>query len=1033
MSAALVSLLDRPASENRDWYRRLGLADPDRAQLNLRSLARSGITLDLLSGLIQQLEQQLPGTSDPDRALNNLERFVAAARSPLALASLFERDPTGLPILLTLFSSSQYLSDLLIRDTESYDALRLGEGQLHTRDVVVDEIVGEIGNASDAAQAMALLRRFKHRETLRIGFGDLIVGHRIQQVTEQISWVADAICTAAVTWCRRTLETKWGIPLNAREEPAGYVILAMGKLGGAELNYSSDVDLVMVYEEEGRTTEGRSNREFFERLTRDVARLLGETTELGAAYRVDMRLRPDGRQGRVCNSCQGMLQYYDLNGRTWERQALIKARPVAGDLALGQRLIDTLQPWIFRRNLDRAAIGGIQSLKRQIEKRALAQGHESTNVKTGHGGIRDIEFVIQFLQLLNGHDHPEVRGGNTLDAIESLSRVGALSLQESVLLAQNYNWLRKVEHRLQILFDVQTHTLPQDPLAVEQLAVRMGYERFFENSPADQFENALGEITETNRRILDHVLHRPFGDEDEGQPVPLIVDALLHPEPDTETIGDAMAPYRFRQPESAFTHLQAMTREKTRFLSQSRCRHFFAAIAHGLLLEISTTPDPDATLVALRNISDSIGGKAVLWELFNTHPTSLRTFVRLGAASDYLASILVGNPGMIDALIDSLMMDQLPSADALRGQLAELARGAEDLEPIIHSFKDSQHLRIGVRDILQKDPIEQTHAALADLAEICIQTIATTQFQRLAERHFRGPVSAAVAEACGFCILAMGKLGGREPNYHSDLDVVFLYQTLPEWDAYLKPETSWQYFFSQLAAAISKSFNHRGRYGKLYELDSRLRPTGKSGSLAVSLAEFERYFESGDGQLWERQALCKARPIFGAPEVRDPIRQAVWSAIVSVPWAGHMAGAIHRMRLAMQDNSTPRNLKRGVGGTVDVEFGVQMLQLATAGQHPDVLVPGTIQAIERLVEAGPLEAATGNQIAENYRLLRSVESRLRLMNTTARHDLPQDPEELAKLAYLLNYPAERELEQDVNRAREFNREWFLKTAQSLSY
>ena len=1029
MIASFPGLLEL---DNLQLEKALGTSDISLARKNLKAIYSSGMTHDLLEGLEQQLQTHLPENSDPNRALNNLERFIAAARSSLALGALFERDPTGLPILLKIFGSSQYLSDYLIRDTESYDTLRLTEGQLCARDVLIDELIGEIATATDESTVMAILRRFKHRETLRIAFGDLIVEQRVEQVAEQISFVADAICSASVFWARKKLESKWGVPLKG-ESPADYVILAMGKLGGIELNYSSDIDLIMVYENDGRTANGRGNREFFERLTRDVVKLLSETTDLGAAYRVDLRLRPDGKQGRICNSLQGILQYYDLKGRTWERQALIKARPVAGNELLGKKLLTQLEPWIYRRNFSRTEISGIQSLKRQIERRALVDGELRTNVKTGHGGIRDVEFVIQFLQLLNGFHQENIRTTNTLEAIQQLRITGALSHAEATLLVQNYQWLRKVEHRLQLLFDLQTHTLPTESHEIDKLAKRLGYSQFFKLTPKQQFEQQLEEVTESNRKILDHVLHRPFGENGTGETgngegaeniaPPLITDAILHPSPSPELVHEAMAVYPFGDPEVAFQHAQALAREKTRFLSQPRCRHFLAAIAHPLLTEIGKTPDPDKTLVSLRGVSDSLGAKASLWELFSHSPASLNLYVQLCASSDYLVGLLVRNPGMIDDLIHSLMLAELPSLEALTAHLKELTTAAVDIDPIIHSFKHAQHLGIGVRDILGIDSIETTHLTLSHVAEICLKTVAQEKFSQLAKKAFVDGSITDVRQS-GFVILALGKLGGQEPNYHSDLDVVFLYHPTDLLQSKLSPEYTPQYFFSRLAAAISKDISFSGKFGRLYEIDSRLRPTGKSGALAVSFKEFTRYFESGDGQLWERQALCKARVVLVADELRLATNQLVREATLSQAWHPKMANEIYRMRMAMQENCTKQNLKRGIGGTVDIEFGIQLLQLQSAQEFPENLQPGTISAARSLTKNQQLDVSTGQQIVENYQLLRSIESRLRLMDTAARHDLPDDDHGLAQLTYLLNYSSAEKLVQDVVEAREWNRNWF---------
>ena len=329
---------------------------------------------------------------------------------------------------------------------------------------------------SDQA-VLGALRRYKFRQTLRIAYGDIVLEQGLRTVTRQISFLADAILEAALRAADRKLQDKHGVPRKPDGSAAGIFVLGMGKLGGIELNYSSDIDLIFFYDEDGNT-DGRytiSNGDYFGRLTRECSRLLSEGTDLGSAYRVDLRLRPDGQRGPIVSSTAAAMQYYDLRGRTWERQAFIKARPVAGDLEAGSNFLRALMPWIYRRYLSRADISGIKTLKRKIERRAQGEGVDNRDVKTGRGGIRDIEFVIQFLQLLNGADLPDLQTGNTIEAIAQLENAGCLSNLERTLLEENYSFLRKIEHRLQIMFDLQTHLLPESPDETRKLALRMGY------------------------------------------------------------------------------------------------------------------------------------------------------------------------------------------------------------------------------------------------------------------------------------------------------------------------------------------------------------------------------------------------------------------------------------------------------------------------------------------------------------------------------------------------------------------------------
>jgi glutamate-ammonia-ligase adenylyltransferase len=1005
--------LDHPR-EAATWLSSLRVDDIDHAHAALLRMALTGLTLDLLGTMCDQLAEHLPRTSDPDMALNNLDRFVAAARNPLSLGSLFERDRDALPILLQIFSTSQYLSDLLITDSESYDLLRLTEGQPVARQVLVDEMTSEVAALADTKAVMTALRRFKRRETLRISYGDIVRQQRLDTVTSQISHLADAIVEAAVFAARRKLEEKKGTPRRSDGERARFVVLALGKLGGAELNYSSDIDLIFLYDEDGSTDgpKPQSNVEFFDRLARETLKLLTEPTEFGAAYRVDMRLRPEGSVGAIVTSQEAARHYYDTMGRTWERQAFVKARPIAGDLDLGRDFLAKLEPWIYRRYLGRADITGIKALKRRIEQRTREEGADARNVKTGHGGIRDVEFVIQFLQLLNGGDQADVRTGNTLDAIARLEKAGSLTRQERSILEDNYSFLRKIEHRLQIMFDLQTHMLPQSQQEMRKLAIRMGYTDAPQRSSLDSFTADYKEKTELNRKILDHLLHDAFGDEAKTEPE---VDLVLDPDPPPERIAEVLGRYSFRDVQQAHRNLMALADETIRFLSARRCRHFLASIAPRLLEAIAATPDPDSTLANLTRVSDSLGGKEVLWELFSFSPPTLKLYVELCASSPFLSDILTSNPGMIDELMDSLLLDKLPNRKWLDDVLTELCRGAEDIDPILHSFKNAQQLRVGVRDILDKETIEATTGALSDIAETCLKQIMLPEYQKLATKL--GEPMMGDGERTGhpaeLIVLALGKFGGRELNYHSDLDLVFLYEAdgmtfHPRRSRRSTDTTTNQHFFSELGQRIVKIASQLGPYGRLYEVDMRLRPTGKSGALAMSLAEFERYFASGEGQLWERQALCKARVIYGSERATEAAMQVVGRLAFDHPWRTEDAQEVREMRARLEDTTRAAiNLKRGRGGIVDIEFIAQMLQLKYGSEHPSVRQPGTLDALTALHVARLISDDDYQFFSRGYRFLRTIEGRLRLMNSTARDDLPEDPLELDKLARLLGF-ADRE-------------------------
>jgi glutamate-ammonia-ligase adenylyltransferase len=616
-----------------------------------------------------------------------------------------------------------------------------------------------------------------------------------------------------------------------------------------------------------------------------------------------------------------------------------------------------------------------------------------------------VEFVIQFLQLLNGGDLPELRTGNTLEAIVQLEAVGCLSNLERTILEENYTFLRKVEHRLQIMFDLQTHLLPQSQDELRKLALRMGYADSPERSALEAFQADYQSKTDLNRRILDHLLNDAFTDDEAAAAE---VDLVLDPAPDDATIAEVLGKYPFRDVKRASRNLMALGEEKIRFLSTRRCRHFLAAIAPDLLKTIAATPDPDSALVNLGQVSDSLGGKGVLWELFSFNPPSLRLYVELCAYSPYLSSILTTNPGMLDGLMDSLVLDKLPTREALSQTLAELTRAAEDRDPILHSFKNDQQLRVGVRDLLGKEDAQATQAALTVIGEACLEQIAAYEYERLTMKFGRPRVEDGprAGQPCEMVILGMGKFGGQEMNYHSDLDIVFLYEAdghTVHADGHRGETTSNQHFFSELGQRIIKTASRLSAYGRLYEVDARLRPTGKSGSLATSLAEFDRYFAEGAGQLWERQALCKARVVYGAPRIAALAMASVAHAAFDHPWQPTDADEIRQMRQRLQDTASGGNLKRGPGGLVDVEFLVQMLQLKYGGVNPTLRTHNTLSALSALYTAGHLSTDDYQVLESGYRFLRIIEGRLRLMNSTARDNLPTDPTDLAKLARLTHH------------------------------
>ena len=1019
------------------------LRDPDRGRRNVAALAKH-LGPDALAALLGPAARLLPRTADPDMALNNLERLLAQPAARDQLPQLIESRGRGLDAVLHLLATSQYFADTLAAYPAFLDSVRAAPRRAPSTAELTAELRGEVDAAADDAAVLRAFRRFRHRHTLRIGINDVIRDRPLEEVTRELARLADSSIEVALVHASRTVANRFGTP------SARVAALAFGKLGGDELNYSSDIDLMFVFDRDGTTTGKRTaitNSEFFDRAIKEVVRLLSLLTDRGFAYRVDLRLRPEGKRGPLARSLASTLSYYDTMGRTWERQALIKLRHVGGDSNLAREFLAAVEPFVYRKYFSFSEINEVKALKRQMEARSSTDTQPS-DVKTGRGGIRDIEYTVQFLQLLNGGDLPAVRQRNTLLALEALEIAGCLHAEETYILADAYRFLRKTEHRLQLMFDLQTHRLPTSPDELRKLALRMGYaervsgigyrvsdengttERQDHGSvspvspipdtrypipglaaqrrspldespeptldtrdllvdPLDQFLKDLHDKTAVDRGILDHLLHQTFPDSDEAAEPES--DLILDPDPDEATVRAVLGRYPFRDTDKAFQNLSQLAREAVPFLSARRCRHFLASIAPHLLRAVADTPDPDAALTNLERVSASLGAKAVLWELFSVNRPSLKLYVELCAGSPFLSGLLINNPGMIDELLDSLVLNRPRTGDELRAELAELLRGASDPEPILHSFQDKEFLRVGVGDLLGKVPIRDTTGALSDVADTVLN-----QVVELVEREVRARCGTPPAR---YALLGMGKLGGREISYHSDLDLLLVYEA----DGVTDRGVPSAQFFTELVQRVIKRTSQMGPMGRLYEVDMRLRPTGKSGRLVLPLAEFRRYFAAGGAATPERQAMARCRVVRGEAAFAAEVEAAARAAMLGKEWCPQLVGEVRAMRDKMEATAPAGSLKRGPGGIVDVEFVVQLFQMKHGREHPEVLRPNVWDALDALEAAGFLTADEAGPLRDGYSFLRLVEARLRIVTDRALTEVPDAADDRVKLARRLGY------------------------------
>ena len=1011
-----------PSADLSAW----SLRDPARGARTREGLAKH--LGPAQNDLLPALGQSFPQSPDPDLALNALERLFAHPTARGLLPSLLTEGASRLRAVVQLFGTSQFLGDVLAADPDFLETATAPLRVTPTRDELTDQLQADVATGDDAAVLRAF-RRFRRRQLLRIGVNDVLRDRPLEEITADLSRVAEAALVVAWERACTVVAQRFGEP-RVGGRPARAAVLAFGKLGGGELNYSSDIDLMVIYDEEGDTSGRRpiGNDDFFARAASELIRLLSSHTDRGQAYRVDFRLRPEGQRGPLARSLASTLGYYDNLGRTWERQALIKVRPVAGDADLGAEFVAAVQPFVYKRFLSFAEINEIKAMKRKIEHQAHRAGG-AREVKTGPGGIRDIEFAIQFLQLLNGGDLPAVRRRDTLGALQALEAAGCLTDTEYRGLDDAYRFLRKVEHRLQLLFDLQTHRLPEGVDELRKLALRMGYTANAECGtrnadpegsaprvphsalspqkhspldepslsptletrdllvdPLDRFLHDLNDKTRLNRTILDHLLHQTFADSTGGAEPES--DLILEPDPDEATVAAVLGRYGFRDVPAAWRNLTRLAQEQ-RFLSTRRCRHFLANIAPQLLRAVAATTDPDVALNNLEQVTATLGGKAVLYELFSFNPPSLKLYVDI-CDSPFLSQMLIHNPGMIDDLLDSLILNRPRDLSDLRAELNELLRGAgapDVVESILHSFQDKEVLRIAVRDLLGKDEVRAATAALSDVAEALLGEVAAREEAAMRERFGDGGP---------FAVLALGKLGGREMSYHSDLDLVIVYAREGTTEG-PRPLDRYEYF-TEYARRLIKALSQHGPLGRLYAVDMRLRPTGQSGSLVVPLGEFRRYYAGGGAQVWERQSLTRARFVCGDAAFADEAMTAVREAMLGVSWGPDLVAEIRSMRERLEATAPPRSLKRGPGGMTDVEFLVQAFQLRFGREHPAVCRTNTWDCLDALRDAGHLSPADHETFTAGYSFHRLAEARLRIVTNRPLTEYPEGPAELEKLA-----------------------------------
>ncbi|MFP4295193.1 MAG: bifunctional [glutamate--ammonia ligase]-adenylyl-L-tyrosine phosphorylase/[glutamate--ammonia-ligase] adenylyltransferase [Halothiobacillaceae bacterium] len=879
---------------------------------------------------------------------------------------------------LSVLSASPFVALAISRDRdlvtdlwESGDLERAYEAeQMHRR------LAGLVASIDDEGGLARVLRRFRRREMVRIAWRDLTGRSETSETLRDLSGLADCCVEQALRWHERRLLGRHGTPRDAEGVPQELVVLGMGKLGGCELNYSSDIDLIFTFESEGETDGDRalSNSQFFIRLGQRLIRSLNDVTEDGFVFRVDMRLRPYGDEGPLAMSFDGMELYYATQGREWERYALIKARVIAGDQAAGQRLMDMLRPFVFRRYLDYGAFAQLRDMKQMIEREMARKGMRD-NIKLGPGGIREIEFIGQLFQLIRGGREPRLQARGILPVLHSLVVLGELPQSVVDDLVEGYDFLRRSENRLQMMHDQQTQTLPEEEADRLRLAMAMGFEQGW-----DAYMTALDAHRQRIHRHFGDVMRVP--DERAGSDDHDPLEALWNDSLDRAEAERALAAAGFRQPEKALQVIATWRSERSH-QEGGAARTRLDALMPALLRTVGSSSAPEAALPRVLELVSRVVRRSVYIALLVEQPQALQQLVRLCACSPWIAELLAQHPILLDELIDPHALYEPPDRNVLVEQLAQVIEKC-DGDPEremdeLRRFRQLAVLRVAAADVSEALPVMKVSDHLSWIAEVILERVLALAWSQLERRHGRpSAVKDGQRFEPGFAIIAYGKLGGLELGYGSDLDLVFLHDSEGE-EAYTDGDKSIDnsLFFARVAQKVIHLLNTRTQAGILYEVDTRLRPDGASGLLVSSMRAFEDY-QRHHAWTWEVQALVRARFVAGEQRIAERFSTIRREMLCRPRAPEDLRSEVGQMRGKMraEDKAPPAglfHLKKGCGGITDIEFIVQYLLLAHAAEYPELVTfTDNIRQLEALSNAGVLEPEQARALIDAYRTLRDA-------------------------------------------------------------
>jgi glutamate-ammonia-ligase adenylyltransferase len=913
-----------------------------------------------------------PHVSAPDKAEQRLRDWLTdlAPGQAAAIDELLARFPRARTILLGIAEASPYLFDLVRADAARAIRLLECEPEQHLAQLI-EKTRSEVSAASSEADVMHKLRRAKSEAALLIALCDIGGVWPVMRVTAALTDLAVASVQSALHFLlqQEAMRGRMSPPNPDRpEDGSGLIVLAMGKMGAGELNFSSDIDLIVFFDAGASTlSPDIEPQPFFVRVTQGLSRILQQRSVDGYVFRVDLRLRPDPASTPVAISTASALHYYEREGRTWERAAMIKARSCAGDPRAGEALIAELAPFVWRKHLDFAALADVHDMKRQMQtyrgqSEIAVEGH---NVKIGRGGIREIEFFAQTQQLIAGGRHPELRVRPTLEALNVLAASNWITFAARDELTAAYEFLRRVEHRLQMVADEQTHALPDDSEAVARFAGFFGYE-----SRAAFARDLLGHL---------NVVQGHYAKLFEGDPAGTakLPDVDYTAGPDDPRLTEHLASLGFKKPIMVAQTVQQWLNGDYRVFRLESTHGAFVEFLPSLIAGLANAEEPDRAVVVFDRFLQALqrGGRLFLLLSQNRDLVALVALI-LGAAPR-LGDMLARQPQIMDGLIDPRFFGAMPDRRELSARLAATLEDAHSYEEFLDRlrlFGRESLFLIGTRILSGTVSAQQASIAFADVAEGIVHTVHGLVSDQFATQYGR-------IKGQQTAILAMGRLGSREMTAASDLDLILLYEFDPEDpDSDGAKSLHGAQYFARFTQRLISAFTTRTNYGVLYEVDMRLRPSGRAGPVASHVDSFAEY-QDREAWTWEHMALTRARVISASPEFRRQIEEIIHQVLTRSRDTAGVASDVADMRRAIaleKGEDDIWDLKYAAGGMVDIDFIAQYLQLVHAADKPDILDVSTLHVLDNAARLGVLAPSSAEILRSAARLYHDLTQILRL-------------------------------------------------------